>query len=63
MINLPVKLSFRFEGKIKSFIDRQKLREFSTTKPSPTNTKRTSLGGKEKATTRNKNNTNDKAHQ
>ena len=29
----PERLSFRFEGKIKSFTDKQKLREFSTTKP------------------------------
>ena len=27
------RISFRFDGKIKSFTDRQKLREFSTTKP------------------------------
>ena len=30
----PEKLSFRFEGEIKSFPDKQKLREFSTTKVS-----------------------------
>ena len=29
----PTRLSFRFDGKIKSFPDKQKLREFSTTKP------------------------------
>ena len=29
----PARLSFRFEGEIKTFTDRQKLREFSTTKP------------------------------
>ena len=29
----PARLSFRFEGKIKSFTDKQKLREFSNTKP------------------------------
>ena len=29
----PAKLSFRFEREIKSFIDKQKLREFSTDKP------------------------------
>ena len=29
----PARLSFRFEGEIKSFTDKQKLREFSTTKP------------------------------
>ena len=27
------RLSFRFDGEIKSFPDKQKLREFSTTKP------------------------------
>ena len=47
------RLSFRFEGEIKSFIDKQKLREFSTTKTSvTTNTKGTSLAGKEKTTTK-----------
>ena len=29
----PERLSFRFDGKIKSFIDKQKLKEFSTIKP------------------------------
>ena len=29
----PERLSFRFDGEIKSFPDKQKLREFSTTKP------------------------------
>ena len=29
----PARLSFRFEGEIKSFTDKQKLRELSTTKP------------------------------
>ena len=29
----PARLSFRFDGEIKSFPDKQKLREFSTTKP------------------------------
>ena len=28
----PAKLSFRFEGEIKTFTDKQKLREFSNTK-------------------------------
>ena len=28
----PARISFRYEGKIKSFTDKQKLREFSTTK-------------------------------
>ena len=29
----PARISFRFDGEIKTFIDKQKLREFSTTKP------------------------------
>ena len=29
----PAKISFKYDGEIKSFIDKQKLREFSTTKP------------------------------
>ena len=29
----PARISFRFDGEIKSFIDRQKLGEFTTTKP------------------------------
>ena len=29
----PARLSFKFDGEIKSFPDKQKLREFSTTKP------------------------------
>ena len=29
----PARISFRYEGKIKSFPDKQKLRECSTTKP------------------------------
>ena len=29
----PVRLSFRIEGEIKSFQDRQKLKEYVTTKP------------------------------
>ena len=32
-ILFPARLSFRFDREIKSFIDKQKLREFSTTKP------------------------------
>ena len=30
----PARISFRFDGEIKTFTDKQKLREFSTTKPS-----------------------------
>ena len=29
----PARISFRFDGEVKSFSDKQKLREFSTTKP------------------------------
>ena len=29
----PARISFRYEGEIKNFTDKQKLREFSTTKP------------------------------
>ena len=29
----PARISFKYEGETKSFTDRQKLREFSTTKP------------------------------
>ena len=29
----PARISFRFDGKIKTFTDKQKLREFSATKP------------------------------
>ena len=42
------RISFRFDGEIRSFTDKQKLREFSTTKPALTNVKGTSLSGKHK---------------
>ena len=29
----PARISFKYEGEIKSFTDKQKLREFCTTKP------------------------------
>ena len=29
----PARISFKYEGEIKSFTDKQKLREFSTTEP------------------------------
>ena len=29
----PARISFRFDGEIKTFTDKQKLREFSTTRP------------------------------
>ncbi|MCP4014948.1 MAG: hypothetical protein GY735_02380 [Delftia sp.] len=32
-LSYPARISFRFDGEIKSFTDKQKLREFSTTKP------------------------------
>ena len=45
----PARISFRFEGETKSFTDKQKLRDLSTTKTSfTTNAKGTSLGGKHK---------------
>ena len=60
----PARLSFRYEGEIKSFIDKQKLGEFSNTKPAlKQNTQGTSLSRKEKATTGNKNTAIDKGHQ
>ena len=45
----PARLSFIFDGEIKSFPDKQKLREFSTTKPALQQiTKGSSLGRKHK---------------
>ena len=32
-LHYPARISFRFDGEIKSFTDKQKLKEFSTTKP------------------------------
>ena len=32
-LRYPARISFRFDGEIKSFTDKQKLREFSSTKP------------------------------
>jgi len=32
-LSFPASISFKYEGEIKSFIDKQKLRQFSTTKP------------------------------
>ena len=58
----PERLSFRFAGEIKSFSDKQKLREFSTSQISSTTAiKGTSLGRKGKATIRNKI-SNEKTH-
>ena len=44
----PARISLRFDREIKSFTDKQKLREFSTTKPALHNAKGTSLGRKQK---------------
>ena len=44
----PARISFRFDGEIKTFTDKQKLTEFSTTKRFTTNAKGTSLGKKHK---------------
>lgn len=54
-ISYPARFSSRFDGQIKNFTDKQKLKEFSTNKTSfTTNVNGTSLGKKEKARTRNK---------
>ena len=42
------RISFRFDREIKTFTDKQKLREFSTTKPALEHAKGTSLGRKQK---------------
>ena len=42
----PARISFKHEGEIKSLTDKQKLREFSTTKP--TNAKESSLDRRHK---------------
>ena len=60
----PARLSFRFVGEIKIFPDKQKLKEFSTTKPALQQiAKGTSLGRKHKerkSPTENKPKTNKK---
>ena len=33
ILHHPARISFKYEGEIKSFTDKQKLKEFSTTKP------------------------------
>ena len=44
----PARISFKYEGVIKSFTDKQKLREFNITKTSsPTNAKGSSLDRKQ----------------
>ena len=52
----PVKLSFRFDGKIKSLSDKHKAKRIQHLQIS--SIKRTSLGKKRKATIRDKNITN-----
>ena len=42
------RISFRFDGEIKSFTDKQNLREFNHQTSSTTNAKGTSLSGKHK---------------
>ena len=60
----PARLSFRFEGEIKTFTDKQKPREFSNTKPALQQILKELLwAGKKRSATGNKNSTNDKAHQ
>ena len=59
----PARLSFRFDGEVKSFADKQKLREFSTTRQALQQMlKVNSLSGKQKVTTRNKKIRNGKEH-
>ena len=58
----PARISFRFEREIKSFTDKQKLRQFNNTKPALGQILKELLQT-EKAATKNKNTTNDKAHQ
>ena len=59
----PARLSFTSEGATKSFTDKQKLREFSTNKPSlQQKLKELLLSGKEKAMTTNKKIENEKAY-
>ena len=45
------KISFKIDEEIKSFTDKQKLREFSTTKPACNNTKGTYIASKHKRKT------------
>ena len=60
---LPARLRFRFDRDVISFTEKQKLREFSTTRPALQIMLRELLGGKEKLITRNRKITNGKAHQ
>ena len=52
----PAGLSFRFEEKIKTSSDKQKLREFRISDQLTATTKGTSIGRKEKATISNNKN-------
>ena len=45
------KISFKIDAEIKSFTDKQKFREFSTTKPADNNTKGTYIASKHKRKT------------
>ena len=47
-LRYPARISFRFNGEIKTFTDKQKVREFSTTKPALQYAKGTSLARKHK---------------
>ena len=44
----PARVSFKIDGEIKSFSDKQKFREFSTTKPALQNAKGTYIDKKYK---------------
>ena len=47
----PARISFKIDGELKSFSDKQKLREFSATKPALTNVKGTYIVKKYKRRT------------
>ena len=49
----PASLSFRFDGKIRCFVDKQRLKESSTTKPALQEMSKEFLKEKRKGTTRN----------
>ena len=58
----PAKFSFRFDGEIRSFTDKQKLSIQNSQISSTSTTKGTSLSKEGKATIRNKNIKNEEAH-
>ena len=59
----PERPLFRYNGEIKRFTGKQKLKEFGTIKPELQKiVKGTSLGGKARATTRNKKIMNGEVH-